>query len=50
MCTDDFLGEALRDLIQTRGHHLLQAGREFGELVVHVLGLEIETVGKPVAC
>ena len=30
-------------------HHLLQAGGELGEFVVHVLGLEIEAGGQPVA-
>ena len=44
-----FLREALRDLIEARGHHLLQAGRQVGELVVDVVGLEIEAGGQPVA-
>ena len=43
------LREALRDLIEARRHHLLQAGREIRELVVHVFGLEIEAGGEPVA-
>ncbi len=34
------LREALRHLIEPRRHHLLQAGGEVGEFVVHVLGLE----------
>ena len=44
-----FLREALRDLVEPGAHHLLQAGGEFGELVVHVLGLEIEAGGETVA-
>ena len=43
------LREALRDLIEPRAHHLLQAAGEIGELVVHVLGLEVEAGGQPVA-
>ena len=43
------LREALRDLVEPGGHHLLQAGGEVGELVVHVLGLEIEAVGELIA-
>ena len=43
------LREALRNLVEPRAHHLLQAGREIGELVVHVFGLEIEAGGEAVA-
>ena len=43
------LREALRHLVEPRGHHLLQAGGELGEFVVHVVGLEAEAGGQPVA-
>ena len=49
MVTADLLRKALRNLVEARAHHLLQPGGEFGELVVHVFGLEIEAGGKPVA-
>ena len=49
MVSGGLLREALRDLVEPRRHHLLQAGGEVGELVVHVLGLEIEAGGQPVA-
>ena len=43
------LREALRDLVEPGGHHLLQAGGEVGEFVVDIVGLEIEAGGQPVA-
>ncbi len=43
------LRKALRHLVEPRAHHLLQADGEIGEFVVHMLGLEIEAGGEPVA-
>ena len=43
------LGEALRHGVEPRRHHLLQADGELGEFVVHVVGLEVEAVGQPLA-
>ena len=49
MVIDDLSRKALRDLIEARAHHLLQAGRKVGEFVVHVFGLEIEAGREAVA-
>ena len=43
------LREALRDLVEPGGHHLLQADAEVGEIVVDMVGLEIEAGGQPFA-
>ena len=45
----DFLGEALRDLSSRAVIICCRSRGELGELVVHVLGLEIEAGGEPVA-
>ena len=43
------LREAMRDLVEPGGHHLLQADGDVGELVVHGLRLETEAFGEMLA-
>jgi hypothetical protein len=44
------VGEALRHLVEAAFHHLREVGRELGELLGDVVGLEVEARGQAVAC
>ncbi len=43
------LREAVGDPVEPRRHHLLHVGRDLDELLVEVIGLEVEARGEPVA-
>ena len=44
-----FLGEDFGDPVESRGHHVFEAGGDFGEFLADVIGLEIEARAESLA-